>query len=377
MQKDELLSKTISFLRFPLIVGVVFIHFNIIEMGLSAHGISYGADYPGWFYHVVRFFSVVLPSMCVPLFFFFSGYLFFYHTDFNANIYWEKLRKRCHTLLIPFVLWNIIGALMILMYKIPFLQTVLPDGANVKIDLSFERVLNIFFNKDNCILVQPAVPRNTPYPIDAPLWFVRELFVVVILSPAIFYLINKLRGWFILLLGLIWSVLLPIVFPHGSYFVLFGKAVFFFAWGAFYSVKKMNFVVEMQKLRLAPYAFPPLAIADTLTKGMVINTYLHSAVIMVGLLSVVIIAANLIETDKVKVNQLFAKPVFFIFALHGLIIQNIGKMVISFIHLPDNVYIITAFYFSIPIITIAICTFVYILISRYLPPIYRLLTGNR
>ena len=145
MPDDELQSKTISFLRFPLIVGVVFIHFNLVKMGLSAHGVNYCAGYPDWFYHLIRFFSEVLPSMAVPMFFLFSGYLFFYRTDFDGVIYKTKLRKRINTLLIPFVLWNVVGALMIAMYKIPFLQAVLPGAANADIELSPMRILNIFY----------------------------------------------------------------------------------------------------------------------------------------------------------------------------------------------------------------------------------------
>lgn len=374
---DELQSKTISFLRFPLIVGVVFIHFNLVKMGLSAHGVNYCVSYPDWFYLLIRFFSEVLPSMAVPMFFLFSGYLFFYRTDFDGNIYKAKLRKRVNTLLIPFILWNVIGALMIAMYKIPFLQAVLPGAANADIELSPMRILNIFYNKDNSILVQAAPPtRNTPYPIDAPLWFVREVMAAVILTPVIFQLIKKMGGWFVVLVGILWAVVVPIVLP-GGYFSLLSRALFFFSWGAYYSINKQNFVAELQKWKFAPFAYLPFLIADTLTKGLAINPYLRDVVILLGIITVVIVAVRLLESGKANVNPLFVKPVFFIFALHGLIMQNVGKMMVSVLHLPDNAAVMTVFYFAVPIVTIAACMGIYMLINKYLPTICRLLTGNR
>ena len=374
---DELQSKTISFLRFPLIVGVVFIHFNLVKMGLSAHGVNYCVGYPDWFYLLICFFSEVLPSMAVPMFFLFSGYLFFYRTDFDGSIYKAKLRKRVNTLLIPFILWNVIGALMIAMYKIPFLQAVLPGAANADIELSPMRILNIFYNKDNSILVQAAPPtRNTPYPIDAPLWFVREVMAAVIISPVIFQLIKKIGGWFVVLVGILWAVVVPIVLP-GGYFSLLSRALFFFSWGAYYSINKQNFVAELRKWKFAPFAYLPFLIADTLTKGLAINTYLRDVVILLGIITVVIVAVRLLESGKARVNPLFVKPVFFIFALHGLIMQNIGKMMVSVLHLPDNALVMTAFYFAVPIVTIAACMGIYMLINKYLPTICHLLTGNR
>ncbi len=39
--ENNVLSKTIGYLRFPLMVGIVMIHFNIAD-GFVLHGIPYG-----------------------------------------------------------------------------------------------------------------------------------------------------------------------------------------------------------------------------------------------------------------------------------------------------------------------------------------------
>ena len=95
LSTDDLLSKTIQFLRLPLIVGVVFIH---------TLNDSYG-QFPvyDWTRYLV---NDELAHIAVPLFFFMSGFLFFYRTDFSFATYKQKLIKRVHSLLIPYLLWN-------------------------------------------------------------------------------------------------------------------------------------------------------------------------------------------------------------------------------------------------------------------------------
>ena len=80
---NKLLSNTINFLRFPLTVAVVYIHFNISRKGISVHGLNYGTDNPDWYTFIINLFSSVIASIAVPLFFLISGYLFFCQKDFD------------------------------------------------------------------------------------------------------------------------------------------------------------------------------------------------------------------------------------------------------------------------------------------------------
>ena len=377
MLKEERLSETIDFLRFPLIIGIAFIHFDIVSLGFTANGINYVADKPDWFYYVIRLFSNVLSSVCVPLFYIFSGFLFFYKTDFTADIYKRKLRSRAKTLLLPFVIWNILAVLLTLTYKLPFLESAFPDAAKMDIQITFERILNIFFNKDKSIFTRQMPVRSTPYPLDGPLWYIRDLMVMVLLTPVIYSLIKKIGARFVILLGCLWGVLMPIVFPHGNYITMLSKAAFFFSWGAYYSIAGKDFVEELTKIKIAPIIFLPAAIADTLTKGCYINTFIREATILCGIVTTIIIAANLLENKKVKVNPRLVGSVFFIYALHDLILQSIGKTILKTLHLPDNVFSTLAFYFAIPILTVLLCLTIYLVLKRFAPAVCNILTGSR
>ena len=54
MTNEELLSKTISSLRFPLTIGIVYIHFNLAS-GLAIHGAKYGLDNPDWYFILMNY----------------------------------------------------------------------------------------------------------------------------------------------------------------------------------------------------------------------------------------------------------------------------------------------------------------------------------
>lgn len=98
-------SRVISTLRLPLMAGVVFIHSKSIFHQPSMPLLS----------NTATLFSSLLPSFCVPLFFVFSGYLFFADTPkFTPADYRRKLRKRFRTLGVPYLVWNTLTMLCIL-----------------------------------------------------------------------------------------------------------------------------------------------------------------------------------------------------------------------------------------------------------------------
>lgn len=159
-------SEIISALRFPLIVGVVFIH----TLELSA------GEYQVYDF-LYSFLTDGLCGVCVPLFFFFSGYLFFQNIDcFDMTTYWKKMKKRARSLLIPFIFWNLFVVTIIGLGQLvaPSLFT----GAYKSIsDFTFIDWLSIFYS---------ALGSNQP--IAFQLWFLRDLIIMVAMTPLFYYL---------------------------------------------------------------------------------------------------------------------------------------------------------------------------------------------
>ena len=373
MTSDSISSKTISILRFPLTVGVVFIHFTMTN-GFNYHGDVYGLDNPPFFFFVVNLFSEVIARVCVPLFFVISGFLFFYNCNLNREAYFKKLRSRVKTLLLPFVMWNIIAAMVILG------KSVLPFYPNVTILFSFNRLFNTFFyNIDgNGIVVGPSflVP-SVASPLDIPLWFVRDLMMMVLLAPVHYWFIKATRGAYIITLGLLWFFS-PFFFLPSSYIGLLIMASFFFSLGGFFGIRKIDLVISFRNYKFAPFLYLIVIIGDALTKNYEYNDYIHKIGIVLGIISFVLIASFLLEYSKVNLSGTLCGSSFFVFSLHTLFMGDLGKIVFRLFRFPgDNPWIMLMIYFTVPLLTVFICYFLSILLKTYMPRLFALLVGNR
>ena len=340
-------------------------------------------DNPDWYFFIVRLFSEGLSAIAVPLFFIFSGFLFFYGKKFSGVVYRQKLRTRVRTLLVPFFLWNILAILWRLKSFLPVFSSFYQP---TELHISLVRLFCTFFcNIDNSGIIvvrgiSPLAPTAVS-PIDAPLWYVRDLMIMVIFSPLLFWLIKKCNYWFVVGCALCWF-LSSLFLPNGSYISLYAKqlftALFFFAWGTFFSVNKKNLVISFRRLHYLPIVYIAIVIADMLTKEMAYNVYIHKLGILCGVISTVAIAAYLLDSGKLAVNQTLADSSFFVFAFHFLFIRELGKFTFFVLHIPENnPYAMLTLYFAVPILSLIICVSLYLLLKRYTPRICGVLTGGR
>ena len=100
------ITSGLDLLRFPLIVGVVMVHCNFLQFldpPLSGPATAAFVRFHDIFKHYVL-------DLCVPAFFAISGFLFFRDgARLSARDYTSKLRRRVRSLLVPYLLWNLIG----------------------------------------------------------------------------------------------------------------------------------------------------------------------------------------------------------------------------------------------------------------------------
>lgn len=164
----------ISLLKLVLILGVAAIHSNVCT-GLEPTQ----ADSAG--YYLVNFFSDRLTMVCVPCFFIISGYLFFSNvTGFRAEVYWHKLKRRASTLLVPYLIWNLVGlaVTLIKIYLLDFPSHGLVTDSHVNV----WKLLEGFW------------VYNDGHPYAFAFWFIRNLMVCVILAP-LAWLIAGVNRW--------------------------------------------------------------------------------------------------------------------------------------------------------------------------------------
>ena len=168
-----------------MIVGIVLIHSGVDIDGVSHH--------PLYDYMVTRGIIGTLSRVCVPLFFMISGYLYFCNIKcFDKQTYIIKLKKRGHSLLEPYLFYNGVAiCLFVLMGLVkPELQSgIVPPLAQWTPAL----VASLFWDYGGNL---PIVPQ---------FWFIRNLMLIVLLTPVLYWLIKRLKMLVVVIIGALWG----------------------------------------------------------------------------------------------------------------------------------------------------------------------------
>lgn len=366
MTGDVLQSKTIAFLRFPLIVGVVLIHSTFRKLMIGGEMQIEPDVYP--VYEAVSYFlSEILSRIAVPLFFFISGFLFFFKTEtFTRDVYLGKLKKRARTILLPYLIWNLV---VIGFYFCA--QTFVPDlmsGRNKLVcEYTFSDWLWAFWDTKR---ISPAVDGTMP--TNYPLWFIRDLMVVMLCSPLLYGLIKKLKQYAVLLLGALWMM--------GWWFHWVGfslDAFFFFSAGSYFGIYKKNFVNWLSpQLKLFTFLYLVFAGIELCFQGEAWISYWHKAGILIGMAFAISLCAYFIKNEKWKASSFLAGSSFFIYAYHALPLSFVIKLVFKIFHPHSDVALIGA-YVLCPTIIILIGLGVYGILKHFLPRFTAVITGGR
>lgn len=180
LSRDTPLSRAFECMRFPLLLFVVAFHFPL--------GLPRG--------HALYYLERVGESaqVLMSIFFFISGYLQYCGRDtYTPADYRRDLRSKTRSILLPFVVWSAIAYILFLLS--PRAQLGLPEPGN------FMRMFVHGFEAAprRSILGYDFLERCSPS-VTVPYWFLRDLFVLFLISPAFRWIALRLRVWTIPLL---------------------------------------------------------------------------------------------------------------------------------------------------------------------------------
>ena len=357
---DSLQSKVISFLRFPLIVAVVLIHTEPHSVITGSNEVV-GTQHYGIYNMIFMLISNIFANVAVPLFFFISGFLFFNKGGyFTLPTYLKKIRKRAKSLLVPYIIWNIIVYLILLLW-----QTFWPgssSGSKLVINYSFVEWLRIFWDI-----------RSGFYPLCAQFWFLRDLMVVMILSPVVYLLVKLLKQYFLCILGILWFT--------NTWFDITGlsiAAIFFFSCGSYFGIMKKNFVKTLRPLMKLSVIIYPIVCLTILyfSSDPAVVKYLLSLSTLIGMILAITISAYYISREKWSVNNFLSESSFFIYAYHQIILALVVKIAVKTFY-PMSDFGLLAVYIISPILIICFGLGLYYVLRHYLPRFTSIITGGR
>lgn len=348
-------SNVIDILRFPLMVAVVFIHTDLLNFRFGNGPIP---DTVFVFPYIFNLISGGICRVAVPLFFFVSGYLFFsgYKPETAVN-YKQKLKNRYYSLLIPYFLWNTLylGLFAAGQMIFPFLLS----GNNKLItDYSITNYLQVYWNIIGGL-----------FPIDGPLWFLRDLIIVSLLSPLIHFFIKYTKGFIVLILLFLW------IFNIGTvetFSVIRIDAFLFFSIGAWLSINQEPFAFKFDKDKFIILT----SIFLISIVGNLFDSIFVKSIILSGIFFIPSLILYLHNQYNISVNKYLSSTNFFIYAFHGLPLTFLGKLITKGFNFQyDWQFIIL--YFSLAISVILIGILLYQLLKKQIPTVLNIFIGKR
>lgn len=299
--------------------------------------------------------SVEVCQFAVPSFFILSGFLFFINAN-NIYVVKNKIKKRIWTLLMPYLMWNVIYYLLNVIFK-----------------------NNVSFSINELYISAVSHKYNPVY------WYLEQLLYITLLTPIIYLLsknINYLIGSAVFLLLLI--------FFNAKHFIINYDALLYYIFGAIISkLYNKQFISLINKKYVIPLSIS-FIIITLLRYSMIyfsINNYLtYSNIIitlvvlnrLIGAIFIFYIIDYLYDYNNLKY---YMKNNFFLYSIHYIIVR-------FFIHIYTNTFLNSqnimisyiaglVFYFAMPIICIYVNTKVVKFMKNRMLLYYNMLNGYR
>ncbi len=364
-------------LRFPLAIVVLLEHVWAVE-GLRLQGEAIDLQRFPLFREVIYWIDAFLRNQSVPIYFFISGYVFFLSVDWSRTTYFHKLRNRVKTLLVPYVVWNAFALGLLVGGQLFLHWSGRASGADFQ--FSFSALLSCFWDYTNGFF--PALQHSLSggwlqpaYPLDVPLWFLRDLMIVVVCTPLLYWVLKRLGAWAVGGLGVLWLVL---GYLNAGHIYQLVTAFFFFGWGACMSMGKKELRVEFGRyFTLSMWAYPLLGLLGVVAiHGWPEAAFIFKRLnILVGLLFAYNAATWLSEHGCCKSQTKLAALSFFIYVAHYPICDRVRQLLLAVLR-PESDLVLLAVYVSTTVLTIGLLLGVFYLMRRYTPKVLTVLAGR-
>ncbi len=335
MNMDRLLSEKFRIASFIATIMVVIRH------GANIQAFFTGCDVPA---ALASFEAgmVFVTDVAVPFFFFASGFFFMRDSFYGVVPYAKMLQKKFWTLVIPFAVWNVIGALILLIY----------DKQGVLGSSLWECIHNFLMSF-----------------WYGPLWYVRDIMLLMLLYPIYGWLYRK---WGQILLVLFIAYWMWTRWNPGWCDLLTGEGVIFFLLGGLF--QQYQRVLSFQCTRWLSM----MALGGWLLTSFTFTSWdsdVHRISLLIAL-PAAWISLDLVSGKSWEWCLKFAPYSFLIYVTHFYLQKAIKVSLAHFF--PENAWVaLFAFFFFVPVVCITFA----IVLGRYwkqrFPKSYSICVGGR
>ncbi len=368
-------SEALNLLRFPLALVVVLVH----VFGASIPGREQFIETSFLYKETMNFVRAFLASQSVPIYFFISGYVFFWGITLTKEKYKQKLQNRKKTLLIPYVIWNLLMLALYFLLRMPAFASLSPSLQQMEPNFTLSGFLNCFWDANYSVFPLNEHPGSSNiYPINGPLWFLRDLMIVVLTTPAIYWVLKKTGFYVLIFLG----ILKLFVTPYVDWGYCAGQlltAYFYFSWGAYMSINNKNMIVEFGRFtRISTILYIFLGVAHMIAAHYypAATSNIKSINIIVGLFFAYNFAAWLLRHHICKSNEFLSSVSFFIYISHRLVWVILLKVMLMVIK-PSSGIAGLMVHFMTWATTIILLCIAFWLMRRYLPGLLKVVAGRK
>ncbi len=351
-------SIRLRLLNFPLIIGVVYIHAFSVEIDHA--GVTLGPEKINYLTDFIRILvSQGIARLAVPLFFLMSGYFFFQGFTWSWRGFGRKLATRAKTLLLPYLFWTIFWVcIRFLGQSIPAVKAYFTGDGRLLADYSM-------YDLTNAVLGLTRAPEAYHF------WFIRDLMLLMIISPLIFLVLRRLAlpflgAMFVVWITAGWRIYTPdavgvLFFSVGGYLAMQGKTLFFFdRYGKWFVL-----------------VYLPVLLADVLWYEAPFNLCLHRCGIVVGLVAILFGSSMLLVSERLKNTLLrLSGASFFVYATHEPLLGIAKTLAFQFLPL-NRPYTMLLIYIFVPLAVVAGLVGVHGILKSLLPKTLTVVTGGR
>ena len=365
LSKAEI-SQTISFARITLIVGLVFLHYQeypdlgespFVGMDISQHPL---ATFVNSF--ILFFFFSVVPLLSMV-----SGWLFFSFDPQEAALSLRRrIRRRVSSLYLPLVFWN---ALFLLVLGVLFLS-----------DPGYPLLagINIHFPSATWMDYVNAVFGITRHPVGFQFWFVRDLFVTMLVSPLLWLSLKHTPYLGMAFLAVAWMI--------GSHLVIFFRTdvVFFFYLGGFLRTREIPLHVGRKAAYGLLITYVTLVALRTMAPMFIDLAHqrphwLTGATRSMRLVGVLACWSVFLQIARTRFGTAVARYgglAFFLHAIHYPLIAEVKILLWHLVPAQTDGWLIAHFFVSVAV-TVTIGMWVGVQLARRAPRLFALMNGGR